>query len=445
MPDVKGRCPACGGDSLFLSDDGSVYCSRLDCPAPGEADALLHGKESVFALSRILGGGFAAHFTALKLHAYKCSSADLPNMTDEQLLRLPGIGEGHLARIRAVFPAPTPGEASDAEAQLASLREGLHRFRYALDSRVGRETTTDFMREMLNAILDDPGEPCDRDDQHARAEQAEAAIARVRAELARMRAITPTWEPAADLIDAALDDPGRPREQRMRPARPDGTPYTYSEIAAEDWGFCEGCRMWSTGTPERPHQCSEPRLLGCGFCYEEQGQEIHPHPECPIRAASRAGASVLREQIREAVEPLLSEYPELGKIGTAALNALRVIERYEEAEGPVVGTARIGLNVHTGFTGGISSERLRDGVILPAVSFEDARVLPLQGSPGWGRLVLADNQQSQFTIGQQQYAVSSEHPIVIEPFGPGTAGGLVTLTLVANTVTVNGAEVGDRE
>jgi hypothetical protein len=24
------------------------------------------------------------------------------------------------------------------------------------------------------------------------------------------------------------------------------------------------------------------RLLGCGLCYEENGEEVHPHPECPI-------------------------------------------------------------------------------------------------------------------------------------------------------------------
>jgi hypothetical protein len=39
------------------------------------------------------------------------------------------------------------------------------------------------------------------------------------------------------------------------------------------------------------------RLLDCGLCYEEQGEEVHPHPECPIAApavqapaADRAGA-----------------------------------------------------------------------------------------------------------------------------------------------------------
>jgi len=27
---------------------------------------------------------------------------------------------------------------------------------------------------------------------------------------------------------------------------------------------------------------NSPRLLDCGLCYEEQGEEVHPHPECPI-------------------------------------------------------------------------------------------------------------------------------------------------------------------
>jgi len=40
---VAGRCPTCGGASLFLGDDGHVTCARLDCPAPAAADDLLHG------------------------------------------------------------------------------------------------------------------------------------------------------------------------------------------------------------------------------------------------------------------------------------------------------------------------------------------------------------------------------------------------------------------
>jgi hypothetical protein len=38
---------------------------------------------------------------------------------------------------------------------------------------------------------------------------------------------------------------------------------------------------------------TEPRLLDCGRCYEENGQEVHPHPECATgaRPATRCGAT----------------------------------------------------------------------------------------------------------------------------------------------------------
>jgi hypothetical protein len=52
------------------------------------------------------------------------------------------------------------------------------------------------------------------------------------------------------------------REQRHRPTHPDGTPYRYHEIKAEGWGFCDGCRMWSTGTVDRPHRCDRTYLHG---------------------------------------------------------------------------------------------------------------------------------------------------------------------------------------
>jgi hypothetical protein len=29
---VAGRCPACGSESLFLTDGGTVECSSLECP-----------------------------------------------------------------------------------------------------------------------------------------------------------------------------------------------------------------------------------------------------------------------------------------------------------------------------------------------------------------------------------------------------------------------------
>ena len=43
------------------------------------------------------------------------------------------------------------------------------------------------------------------------------------------------------------------------------------------------------------------RLLDCGFCYEEHGEEVHPHPECPIGLAPtpadelRTAAATLRD------------------------------------------------------------------------------------------------------------------------------------------------------
>lgn len=44
----------------------------------------------------------------------------------------------------------------------------------------------------------------------------------------------------------------------------------------------------------------EARLLGCGLCYEEAGEEVHPHPECPQSAA----AAVIPEREGVPGEPL---------------------------------------------------------------------------------------------------------------------------------------------
>lgn len=59
-----------------------------------------------------------------------------------------------------------------------------------------------------------------------------------------------------------LEKPAGVREQRERPTHPDGTPYRYAEMVAEGWEHCDGCRMWSTATPERPHQCPETNVRG---------------------------------------------------------------------------------------------------------------------------------------------------------------------------------------
>lgn len=41
-PIVRGRCPACRGQSLFLGSGGHITCARLDCPNPCAADDQLH-------------------------------------------------------------------------------------------------------------------------------------------------------------------------------------------------------------------------------------------------------------------------------------------------------------------------------------------------------------------------------------------------------------------
>ncbi|MBT2426137.1 hypothetical protein J7F02_10720 [Streptomyces sp. ISL-112] len=52
----------------------------------------------------------------------------------------------------------------------------------------------------------------------ARAERAEATIRRVRDASAYIRATTRTWDPVADIIDAALDEDGDPVHARVATA-----------------------------------------------------------------------------------------------------------------------------------------------------------------------------------------------------------------------------------
>lgn len=40
-PAVRGRCPACGSETLFLGNSGYVTCSVIGCVAPGAAAELL--------------------------------------------------------------------------------------------------------------------------------------------------------------------------------------------------------------------------------------------------------------------------------------------------------------------------------------------------------------------------------------------------------------------
>lgn len=57
--------------------------------------------------------------------------------------------------------------------------------------------------------------------------------------------------------------------QPDKPRHPNGEPYSYAELEAGNWGFCDGCRMWSNGTIEHPHQCSATHIHG-PFSKEQQ-------------------------------------------------------------------------------------------------------------------------------------------------------------------------------
>jgi hypothetical protein len=66
------------------------------------------------------------------------------------------------------------------------LEGALHLMRFALDRLIEAEhrPAPEYLRDLLDRVTGDPGEPCDREAQYARADRAEAAIRRVRAVLA---------------------------------------------------------------------------------------------------------------------------------------------------------------------------------------------------------------------------------------------------------------------
>ncbi|MGW3847156.1 hypothetical protein [Streptomyces fagopyri] len=66
-----------------------------------------------------------------------------------------------------------------------------------------------------------------------------------------------------------------------------------------DW-ILQGTRDLSIPIPEA-------RLLPCGLCYEEHGEEVHPHPECPIGTATadvRRVAELYERWLRAGPPPL---------------------------------------------------------------------------------------------------------------------------------------------
>ncbi|MFJ8727786.1 hypothetical protein [Streptomyces sp. NPDC093269] len=97
------------------------------------------------------------------------------------------------------------------------LEGALHLLRYALDrfTKANYRPAPEYLRELLDHATNDPGEPCDRDEQYTRAEQAEAAIARVRAITPyqqpihgdRSKGVQIGWDAALKAVHDALQQP----------------------------------------------------------------------------------------------------------------------------------------------------------------------------------------------------------------------------------------------
>lgn len=109
---------------------------------------------------------------------------------------------------------------------------------------------------------------------------ADAELAQLRAQLAQLRAERDAALRLADVWDDAPDPLARAGAADLRSA-------------------IRGARP--------------PRLLNCGLCYEEHGEEVHPHPECPSEARTATEATdptniaqlrAERDQLQRAVDAL---------------------------------------------------------------------------------------------------------------------------------------------
>jgi transcriptional regulator with XRE-family HTH domain len=118
-----------------------------------------------------------------------------------------------------------------------------------------------------------------------------------------------------------------------------------------------------------------------------------------------------------------------------------------ESDAPLVAFARIGLHVEPGFTDGVTATSWSkdailpdaDSALMPDVDIKGAQSLSLKGT----RQIFAGDEQAQIFVDGRRYTTSSEHPVIVEPFGPDMDGAFVTLTLIADKVTVDNKEISE--
>ncbi|MFC9987894.1 hypothetical protein ACFXKV_04485 [Streptomyces globisporus] len=194
MPDVQGHCPACGAASLFLGEGGHVTCARIECPAPDAADDML--RQGVAMLHRV---------AVLASELFKAGAPGPERETARKFLaalqrkepRLLDCGFCCEEQGEEVHPHPECPIGSSSQRQQPPV---VGTARIHVD--VATPTAVNLPEfERAQAV--------------ARAEQAEATLRRVRDASAFIRATTRTWDPVADIIDAALDEDGDPVHARV--------------------------------------------------------------------------------------------------------------------------------------------------------------------------------------------------------------------------------------
>jgi hypothetical protein len=82
FPYVAGRCPNCGGNSLFLGSGGHITCSRLDCSNPAAVDDQLHAQP----LRPVVSSG--AHSASERPDIYELRELGVRVLDDDQCCEL---------------------------------------------------------------------------------------------------------------------------------------------------------------------------------------------------------------------------------------------------------------------------------------------------------------------------------------------------------------------
>lgn len=98
-----------------------------------------------------------------------------------------------------------------------------------------------------------------------------------------------------------------------------------------------------TDSPQTPQPA---RLLDCGWCYEEQGEEVHPHPECPIgRPAVVSSPRAILREAADRIDATREPFPIAVQNGIVwAVSELRRLADEAQPERPGGGlSARAGL------------------------------------------------------------------------------------------------------